>query len=135
MDNQMKEYRQHLVLAGKDAQQDFDKTVFAFSGGAIGISFAFVTDIVKPDAMLAPSQLILAWGSWTVSLVCVLLSYYFSTLALRKAVKQIDQGKLSKEHAGGFYDTATAWLNPAGALFFILGLIFMICFVKLNLGV
>jgi hypothetical protein len=45
MENQMKEYRDHLVLSKKEAQRDFDKTVFALSGGAIGVSFAFITDI------------------------------------------------------------------------------------------
>ncbi len=134
MKDQAQEYRDHLLLAEKDAQQDFDKTVFALSGGAIGVSFAFVSDIVDPQAMVSVKNLIWAWGSWAGSLLCVLFSYYFSHLALRKTINQVDEGKLNQEHRGGFSDYAIALLNPAGALLFVAGLVLMIIFVNLNLG-
>ena len=46
MDKTLQEYRAHLVSAAQKAQEDFDKTLLALSGGALGVSFAFVKDIV-----------------------------------------------------------------------------------------
>ncbi len=135
MDEQMRKYRQHLVLAEQKAQEDFDKTVFALSGGALGVSFTFVTDIVGSDAILEPGLMVSAWISWGMSLLSVLSSYYFSHLALRKAIKQVDMGRIISEHPGGFFDKATAVLNAVGALLFVLGLAHIIRFINMNLGV
>lgn len=135
MKKELKEYRDHIVLAEKDAQQEFDKAVFALSGGAIGISFAFVTDIVDPKVMVCTGVLIAAWSAWAVSLICVLLSYFFSGQALRRTIQQIDKGTLYDEPPGGLFDVATSWLNMGGGLLFVLGLLFMIVFVNSNLGV
>jgi len=134
MDNQMKEYRDHLVLSEKEAQRDFDKTVFTLSGGAIGVSFAFITDIVNPETLVSLPCLIISWSSWAASLLCVLLSYYSSHMALRKTINQVDQDKIRKEHPGGTFDKITAFLNAAGGILFLIGLISMIIFVQKNLG-
>jgi hypothetical protein len=135
MNEQLRKYRDHLVLAEKEAQQDFDKTVFALSGGAIGISFAFITDIVDPKLITSTNFLILAWIIWSLSLLCVLFSYYFSHLALRRTIMQLDRGTVYKEHPGGKFDVVISYLNPAGAILFVMGLGFMIAFVNSNLGV
>ena len=134
MSDQMKEYRDHLVLSEQEAQRNFDKTVFTLSGGAIGVSFAFITDIVTSESLVSIPCLIMAWSSWAASLLCVLSSYYFSHMALRETIKQIDLKKIHTEQPGGIFDKITAFLNAAGAIMFIVGLVTMIIFVNKNIG-
>ena len=127
-------YRDHLVLAEQKAQEDFDKTVIALSGGALGISFAFVSDIVGTDELAKASLLYWAWTSWASSLISVLFSYFFSHLALRKAINQVDEKKLYEKRIGAGYNVATAFLNILGAILFVIGVILMVFFVRSNLG-
>ena len=132
MEEQMEAYRQHLILAEQKAQEDYDKTVLALSGGALGISFAFLKDIAtKPYN--CTSTLFIAWLMWGGSVGVVLVSYFFSQMALRKAIHQIDEGKIGKERPGGMFDVLTATCNSIGGILFLLGLIWMVMFVSKNI--
>jgi len=135
MDEKRLAYRDHLIKAEQKAQEDFDKTVITLSGGALGISFAFVKDVVGPDDLVKLCLLYWAWVMWGTSLIAVLFSYFFSHLALRKAVKQADEKTLYHQRVGGGFDIVTAGLNISGAILFVIGVILMILFVKSNLGV
>ena len=64
MDESLKEYRSHLILAEQKAQEDYDKTVVFLSGGALGISFAFVKDFIGTGPMVSQNWLIWAWICW-----------------------------------------------------------------------
>lgn len=81
MDEQINDYRNHLILAEQKAQEDYDKTIISLSGGALGISFAFISDSV-PD----PTEtyfLLTSWICWGVSITSVIISYFTSHLAFR----------------------------------------------------
>ena len=95
--------------------------VVALSGGALGISFAFVERFVGDDPPLALWALMAAWVAWVCSLALVLGSHFFSTQALRKAVTQVDEKKINTERVGGNYDRVLVWLNAIGGITFILG--------------
>ena len=64
MDKALADYRQHLVLAAQKAQDDYDKTLLSLSGGALGVSFAFVDKFVKAGVVQNPRLLIFAWVCW-----------------------------------------------------------------------
>lgn len=135
MNDQQQQYRAHLVLAEQKAQEDFDKTVIYLSGGALGVSFAFIKDIVGVNALTHPAWLTAAWWSWSVSVLAVLLSYYSSHLALRRAIKQFDQDPNSPaRRLGGCWDLLTGILNGLGAALFFLGLVSMVIFVSQSVG-
>ena len=127
------DYRQWLVVAEQKAQEDYDKTVLTLSGGALGISFAFVKDIVGDSPILHSSWLVLAWVFWALSTSAMLGSFFVSRLALRKAILQCDDGTIFCKPPGGFYTRLTRWLNGSGALLFLLGVCFMAAFVQTNI--
>ena len=131
-DDGLKEYRQHLVLAGQKSQDDYDKTIIALSGGALAISFAFVKDYLGHGPIENVCFLLLSWISWGFSVTMVLASFYSSHLALRETIKQVDEGKIDDEKPGGAYSTVTAVLNLIGGILFLLGVMFMIFFVSAN---
>jgi len=131
--NEMADYRKHLVAAEQKAQEDFDKTVLSLSGGALGISFVFLKDVVGPSAISKPDLLFAAWVSWGLSTFFVLTSYYTSHLALRKAIDQVDAGSISASSVGGIFRHVTAFCNAAGAVLFLAGVCSITFFASANL--
>ncbi len=133
MDKHLEEYRNLLIVAEQKAQEDFDKTVLSLSGGALGISFAFVKDIVGNKPIANSEFLLLSWIAWGLSVTSVLVSFYFSQQALRQAIQQVDAGEIYKQSPGGLFSRLTAILNAAGGLLFLAGVILMVVFVSYNL--
>lgn len=110
------DYRSWLVAAEQKAQEDFDKTVLSLSGGALGVSFVFLKDIIGIANIQSPEWLLGSWLSWGVSSVSILASFYTSNLALRRAIRQVDDGTIRNQAPGGGVQKITAALNALGAL-------------------
>lgn len=128
------EYRKWLVAAEQKSQEDFDKTVLSLSGGALGISFVFLKDVIGTNPILHPSLLFASWLAWAFSTFAVLTSYYLSHLALRNAISQLDAGKIYKQRPGGTLALWTAFLNATGAILFLIGVCCITAFAYLNLS-
>ena len=132
-DGRLQDYRQTLQELEQQAQQSYDKTVLTLSGGALGVSFAFVSDIIGSSSALWTAWLVIAWISWGLSVTAVLFSFFFSHLALRKAVDQIDAESIHQERPGGSFDLVTAILNATGGGLFLVGVISMVIFATRNM--
>ena len=127
------EYRKFLVAAEQKSQEDFDKTVLALSGGALGISFAFLKEVIGSEPIVHPYWLLAAWLAWAFSMFAVLFSYFLSQMALRKAVSQVDKGTIYEQKAGGAYAQWTATFNATGAVLFVVGVCCIAVFASSNL--
>jgi hypothetical protein len=128
------EYRQWLVQAEQKAQDDYDKTVLALSGGALGISFAFVKDIIGERPIEQSWLLVGSWLAWAASAMAMLASYYFSRKALRKAIEQCDDNSIDDcDTPGGIFTKILRQLNVCGALLFLVGVCLMAFFVEINI--
>jgi len=127
------EYRKFLVAAEQKSQEDFDKTVLALSGGALGISFTFLKDVIGANPIAQPALLFSAWVAWAFSTFSVLASYYLSHLSLRRAIAQVDKGTIYKQRPGGALALWTAGLNAAGALLFLIGVLCITLFAGFNI--
>ncbi|MFC1862884.1 hypothetical protein ACFL1Z_02905 [Thermodesulfobacteriota bacterium] len=134
MDEKLQEYRNHLVLAEQKAQEDYDKNIIALSGGGLGISFAFIEKVIGTDHITYPELLFTSWLSWAISILFVLISYFTSHLALRRAINQVDAGTIYDQPAGGCMNKITKICNAAGGILFIVGVILMALFVFQNIG-
>jgi hypothetical protein len=137
MERALREYRRHLVLADQRAQADYDRTVVTLSGGALGVSFAFVDWVATDGTVLSPVLLFLSWLSWGVSVGAVLISYYFSQKALRRAMVQVDaaleRGEDVESRPGGWFATLTGICNVLGGVLFVAGVVLIAIFVHRNL--
>lgn len=127
------EYRGLLVRTEQESQAEFDKGVLALSGGALGLSFAFTKDIVGTAHIIHGIYMLLAWIAWAASSTSVLMSFFTSQRAMRKAIRQLDAGKVPKR-PGGWLDFGTEVLNVAGLVLFLLGLAMMVIFLNYNLN-
>lgn len=129
------EYRQWLISAEQKAQDDFDKSVLSLSGGALGISFIFVKEIVGPGVIHHSVWVLTAWLSWAFSSLAILASFFASHLALRRAIRQCDDGSIYSQTPGGIFSSVTRNLNALGALLFVVGVCFMAAFIFSNLSI
>lgn len=127
------EYRKGQVEACKKSQDDFDKTLVSLAGGALGVSFVYLKDIVGTEPINQSDYLFFAWGLWGFSSLAVMYSYLFSVQASRKAIQQVDGQSIHKGRAGGFFSSITEFLNWAGAASFLIGLVSISVFVFHNL--
>ncbi len=134
-DKVLTDYRGLLTRTEQESQAQFDKTILALSGGGLGLSFTFIKDIVGTEDIVHGGFLLAAWIGWAISSTAVLVSFFTSQLAQRKAIKQLDRGRLGMERPCGFYDLITAFLNLCGLVLFVFGLVMMICFLNFNLKI
>lgn len=137
------EYRQEEALESKKSQESYDKALLSLSGGAIGISFAFVENFLNDQQSQNIGLLTLAWLFWAASLAFTLYSFYFAQQAHENTVRVIDQeinkipidhNRISREALSG---TSTAFVkltNKASGICFIAGVIFLIWFVNYTFG-
>lgn len=131
MDADKAERRRHLVLAEQQSVADYDKAILALAGGGLGVSIAFIRDIVGARADLPFGLLYWSWGVWAGSMASTLLSFYASRLALRKAIHQLDAGE---RETGGCAAAVTEYLNLVSGLAFLAGLVLIAIFVRATLG-
>ena len=132
-DEDLQEYRQGLAEAEQKSQIEFDKTVLTLSGGALGVSFAFIKQFVGPGRGEDLLFMLAAWMCWVLSVSSVLLSHFLSTRALRRAIAQVDAGTIRNQRPGGFDDRLLVILNIASGVLFLAGLVFAGFFVYTNL--
>lgn len=132
MDDESKDYRTQLIALEQKAQEGYDKTVLSLSGGALGVSFAFVTNFGERGSMQASGLLLAAWISWGLSVTAIVASHFTSHIALRRAIRELDADGVVKG-PGRYFDRITGILNAIGGLLFLAGVLSVTRFVWRNL--
>jgi len=132
MNQQLREYRSFLISAEQKAQEQYDKTILTLSGGAFGISFAFIDKVIgtPPTATI---WLLAAWTFWGISITSILFSFYFSNKALRRTIEQVDEKTVYEDTPGEHYSGITEFLNACGGISFFVGVVLLIAFVHKNI--
>lgn len=131
--DQITEYRKGLQLLEQQMQSEYDKAILALSGGALGVSMTFLKDVVIKQGVEGGGYLLFAWLCWGLSVTCTLSSYYTSTLAMQRAVRQTDDKLIYWELAGGWLNQATKALNFAAGILFMIGVVLIVVFVSYNI--
>ena len=133
---QLVDYRQRLLDQSGQMQLALDKNILTLSGGAIAVSFVFL-DKAKAalgiEKFSSDSLLLLAWSCWALSVLVVLTSYFSSSVALAKAAELVDDRTIFLKWSKGLWNRLTKFLNPAAGILFGAGIVFLICFIKVNL--
>jgi len=132
------DFRKFLLSSQQAMQSEYDKSILALSGGALGVSMAFLKDIILQQGqtvrtVVGGGFLMSAWLCWGASVTCTLVSFYASTQAFGRAIQQADSGAIYSEAVGGRFNTLTKWLNLAAGLLFMVGVISIVLFVHANL--
>jgi drug/metabolite transporter (DMT)-like permease len=144
-----RQYLALLVQTWQKTQDDIDKAILSLSGGALGVSFVFLKDIVGPAGAQKPGFLFSAWICWATSCAFTLLSFLTSRRAFAKKIKEIEDEikdiaapvpspkKLRRAwrwcfSAGGL-NFCTSAFNSFAAALFVAGVVLMIVFTAYNL--
>jgi hypothetical protein len=131
----LSEYRQHLVLAEQKAQDDYDKSIMSLSGGALGVSFAFIEKFVDRNHIVSVCMLQWSWIAWGLSLAAVIMSFWCSRRALRRAINEFDHNAPAQQTPGGIMSHLTEIFNILSGILFVAGVILMAIFASENLGI
>jgi hypothetical protein len=144
------QYRALLVQTWQKTQDDIDKAILSLSGGALGVSFVFLKDIVGPAGVHKSGFLFSAWVCWATSCALTLLSFLTSRRAFARQIKILDDevSGLAPQpstrsnrlvRAGRWCVSAnglnfcTSAFNSLAATLFVVGVILMIVFPAYNL--
>ncbi|HEU5372108.1 MAG TPA: hypothetical protein VFU51_06940 [Gaiellaceae bacterium] len=118
--------RKRLTDLHEKATDSFDRAVMTLSGGALGISLAFIHDVAPHPRHVW--VLGIGWILFALSLLLILLSFLTSERAVVRMVTAMDAGETAI--ARGRW---TDYLNWASAGTFVLGVGFLVLFAWLNL--
>jgi hypothetical protein len=133
MSDDLQNYRNSLISIEQKSQDDFDKAVLSLSGGALGITFVFLKDVVGIGPLNYKSCLFWAWICWGVSVTATLFSYALSNFSLRKTIQQVDNNTIYDDHPGGWPDKLLIFLNLFSGFLFLIGVVLFATFIWYNL--
>lgn len=137
--DQLLNYRLDLIRLTESSQRDFDQRVLALSGSAFGLTFSFADRFVLANCVPLYDYLFGAFVCWTLSILAVLFSFFFSVKALDRtrdvvdeAIRTDDPKKLESANLGGWPQTVLGALNLFSGVFFICGVVLTMLFVNVN---
>jgi hypothetical protein len=113
-----------------ESSSQFDKQALFIASGALGISLAFIKDIVKLETATNKVLLLLAWMFFgAVILICV-LSHYTSLKAINYKIENLyqEKDKISKR-----FDWWTRVFNIFMILLLTIGMILLFIFIGINI--
>jgi hypothetical protein len=130
MQEEDKEYWQQLNKAYIESSSQFDKQVLFLASGALGLSFAFIKDIVKLAEATNKWLLISSWSLFGAVILLSIISHYTSLKAINKKIHNLNakEDKSSKK-----LNSLTKWFNILMIVFLALGLSFLTVFVAINI--
>lgn len=130
MQEEDKEYWQQLNKAYIESSSQFDKQVLFLASGALGLSFAFIKDIVKLAEATNKWLLISSWSLFGAVILLSIISHYTSLKAINKKIHNLNarEDKGSKK-----LNSLTKWFNILMIVFLALGLSFLTVFVAINI--
>ena len=130
----LSKYREKIVDTLIAIEWEYEKMIVYLSGGSIGISFTFLTDLYdilfkkeNPDF----SILYISWFLSFLSLAIILINHRFDIKAYEKTIDQIDRNVIYQEKPGGNYTRIVHCLNFVSGITCLLGIGFLITFIFL----
>jgi hypothetical protein len=91
--NHVGEFHERLNQAKFDTETSRDKALVLIVGGALTVSFAFITSLVDHHTPIRIGWLEWAWVAWVASLVIHLVGYSVSVHAASHVLNALSEGK------------------------------------------
>lgn len=133
MSEKNEQYTQELYKTLSYSNEQFDKNVLFIASGALGISFAFIENII-PDLTKAMNTgfLIWAWYLYASVIFISMLSHFISSLSLKWSIKHYGKDKF--DDGMNNWNNATRGLNFLMMFGLLIGTILLINFIRLNIS-
>jgi hypothetical protein len=146
MDNDEKKHRQELYAnTRKDLlerqlsnSEKFDSAILTLSTAALGISLAFIKDIVPINIAQKLWLLKTSWWLFGLSIISTLSSFVASQLGISKQLYYAEEYYLNNKdqylNKKNYPAIVTVFLNYFSGILFVIGIILTIFFVLSNIG-
>lgn len=134
------EYRRKVWEDSTSQSESFDRYLLTLSGGALGLSLTFLKDVIPLRSAVCVPLLIISWGWFILCILVTLVSFRISIRALEKMVPYLNEFYLEgnaeafNQHLESLWTKAVDWCAYAGIICFVLGLVFTMMFVGVNLS-
>ncbi len=123
-------FRKALEYMRIQSTNSYDKALIAVSGGTLAVSLSVAPAAIHGTPLLK-TTLVLAWVALTLTILCVVLSFFSSRQAARKAIDELDRCK-ERPQSTNCWSDIIPWLNAIGGLLFVVGIILMLIFASAN---
>jgi len=134
--------REWYIDRQQNQWEQFDKHLLYLAAGSFGISFSFISNIVKKPLPEYAWLLVLSWFLMALSIFSTLFSFISSHHAFSKTIDILDTEEINGRKDGKEikhilkipYANLTLNLNRCSLLFFILGILIMLIYIMINFG-
>lgn len=123
-------YLEQLNKAYIESSSQFDKQVLFIASGTLGISLAFIKDVVKLNVATNKVLLLLAWIFFGAVILICILSHYTSLKAINYKIENLYQ---KKDKTSKRFDFWTQTFNILMMIFLATGLILLFVFIGINI--
>lgn len=129
--------RNDLLIRNLSNSEKYDNAILTLSTGVLGISLAFIKDIVPLDKAQYVILLKASWWVLGASIVSTLVSFVLSQLAIKRQLEYAEQYYLEEKDEYLYKKNCpalwTEFVNYASGILFIVGILTSICFVSVNI--
>lgn len=127
------EFRRELTVKQNSNSENYDKSILTLSSAGLGLSLAFIKDIVPLGQVDDRSLLLWSWAFFAVAIVITLCSFQFSQMAIQTAMSDAQKYYIGRQaeyqSRPNVWAKLTGILNWASGAFFIFAVIATACFV------
>lgn len=134
-------YMEHAKQTWQDIQtstDQFDRSLLTLSSGALGLSLAFITNLVPLKQSVGRCWLLTSWASFALCIAVTVASFHIGVLAQNKQLDYLKQYYINRKeeyfNKRSFWSKALEWCTLLGALAFLGGLVCTLIFVFQNVG-
>ena len=115
----------------------YDRSILTLSTSALGISLAFIKDIVSPDKAQCTGLLVISWWLFGLAIISTMLSFWASQKGIEtqldNASKYYLEGKDEHLTKINIHAKRTECLNCLSGTSFIMAIVLTIVFVSINI--
>jgi hypothetical protein len=122
-------FGEHQKQAWTDIQSStdaYDQALISLSSGVLGLSLAFIKDIVKLDKAVWLGFLYTSWVAFVLCVLITVISFRLSVAAQNKQLKYLEKYYLERRdeffNKRSGYSKALTWLTWLAGAFFVTGL-------------
>jgi len=134
LDKVDEEHLKNLQKAADYSYAAFDKNLLYITSGALGLSVAFIDNIIDVSYAQYKYMLITAWVLFTLSILISLILHLFNSSQLDKAIENYYyQNDLNEQKRIAWHDIVINVFNWISTIITILGIIILIIFISINL--
>ena len=130
------QYRKDLLSRQLSNSEKYDTSILTLSMAALGVSFTFLSNVIKPDEAKFIWLLILSWISFGLSIVIVICSFRVGNRAINEQIKiayryymEGDDKAINEKSCASIISN---WLNHFSGGFFVVAVMLTVAFVSIN---